>query len=63
MAQSAIFAIVAGAVIATLGLWWFRLVLGGIKKLPPTTRYGVYALIWLAYFIATLVLASQTGQS
>ena len=63
MAQSAIFAIVAAAVIATLGLWWFRVVLSNVKKLAPTTRYGVYALIWLAYFIATLVLVGQTGQS
>ena len=62
MAQSAIYAVIAGAVIATIGLWWFRMVLGSIKKLPPMTRYGVYALIWLAYFIATLVLVSQTGQ-
>ena len=59
MAESGIYAALAGALVASLGLWWFRLVMTGVKKLPKTTRYGVYALIWLAYFILTLLVGGR----
>ncbi len=62
MASNALYAGIAAFIIASLGLWWFRLVLGSVKKLPKATRYGVYALVWLAYFILTLVVIGQPGQ-
>lgn len=49
-------AALAAAAVATLGLWWFRLILKDARRWPKPTRYGVYALIWLAYFI--LVMAA-----
>lgn len=61
MTQETVFAGIAAAVIASLGLWWFRLIMANVKKQPPATRFGVYALVWLAYFIATLVMIGQAG--
>ncbi len=61
MAQSAIYAGIAAAIIASLGLWWFRLVMASIRKQPKATRYGIYALVWLAYFVVTLVMIGQSG--
>lgn len=52
--------ILVAALIATGGLWWFRMVLKGrLLNMQKTTRFGVYALIWLAYFIPVVILASQ----
>jgi len=59
MAESAIYAVITATIISSLGLWWFRLILPGVKKKPKAMRYGVYALIWLAYFILTLVVIGQ----
>lgn len=61
MAESAIYAGVAAIIIASLGLWWFRLIMTGVRKQSKTTRYGIYALVWLAYFILTLVVIGQQG--
>ena len=61
MASSGLFAAIIAGLVATFGLWWFRLVLTGVKKLPKSSRYGVYALIWLAYFILTLIIIGQTA--
>ena len=61
MAQSAVYAGIAAIIIASLGLWWFRLVMASVKKQPEATRYGIYALVWLAYFIATLVMIGQSS--
>ncbi len=61
MAQSAVYAGIAAIIIASFGLWWFRLVMTSVKKQPKATRYGIYALVWLAYFIATLVMIGQSG--
>jgi len=48
------------ALIATAGLWWFRMVLKQrLLRMQPMLRFGVYALIWLAYFIPVVILASQ----
>lgn len=47
------------AVIATLGLWWFRFILKDVRRLPKVTRYGIYALIWLAYFVLIMILAAR----
>ena len=55
------YASIAATVIASIGLWWFRLVLPVIRKKPKTTRYGVYALVWLAYFILTVIVITRTG--
>ncbi|MBB5517540.1 hypothetical protein [Amphiplicatus metriothermophilus] len=50
------------AIVATAGLWWFRLLLKKeVGRLPAATRYGVYALIWLAYFVLTFIIARQVG--
>lgn len=53
-------AVAVSAIIATAGLWWFQYMLKDIRKLPRTTRYGIYAIIWLAYFILVMILAAQT---
>ena len=62
MPDDAFFAAIASAVIATIGLWWFRLVLSSVRKMPKTTRYGVYALVWLAYFVLSMIFIGQAGQ-
>lgn len=61
MDAGGLFAAFGAALIASLGLWWFRLVLTGVRKLPKSSRYGVYALVWLAYFILTLIIIGQTA--
>ncbi len=55
------YASIAAAVIASIGLWWFRLVLPVFRKKPKTTRYGIYAFVWLAYFILTVIVITRTG--
>ncbi|MEO1135573.1 MAG: hypothetical protein AAFW68_03045 [Pseudomonadota bacterium] len=47
--------------IASVGLWWFRLILPVIRKQPQPTRYGVYAAVWLAYFILTMIVIGRSG--
>ena len=62
MNSAAISIILVAALIATAGLWWFRMVLKQrLLAMQPTFRFGVYALIWLAYFIPVIILASQGG--
>jgi len=53
--------IFVAVLIATAGLWWFTLILKSTRKLPAMTKYGVYALIWLAYFILVMLVIQQTG--
>ena len=62
MNESAIAAVISAAVIASLGLWWFRLIMTAVRKQAKATRYGVYAAVWLAYFILTMVVIGQTQQ-
>ena len=62
MQGDAPYVVIAAAVVASLGLWWFRAVLTDVRKMPKATRYGVYAAIWLAYFILTVILIGQTRQ-
>jgi hypothetical protein len=52
---------IAAAAVATLGLWWFRLIMKNVREMPKTTRYGIYALVWLAYFTATMLVIAQSG--
>ncbi len=61
MSEAALIAGLVAAAIASAGLWWFRLVLPVIRKQPKTTRYGVYALVWLAYFILTIIVINRSG--
>lgn len=61
MNEQALIAGLVAALIATAGLWWFRLVLPVVRKQPKPTRYGVYAIVWLAYFILTMVVIGQSG--
>lgn len=61
MAQETLYAAISSGVVATAGLWWFRLVLKNVRTLPNLTRYGVYAFIWLAYFVLTMTLIDQMG--
>ncbi|MGE0408252.1 MAG: hypothetical protein AB7P23_03195 [Amphiplicatus sp.] len=56
-------AAVAAGLVASLGLWWFHFMLKGLKSLPRATRYGVYAGVWLAYFILVMMLASRAQPS
>jgi hypothetical protein len=44
-----------------VGLWWFQLVLPAVRKLPKITRHGVYAAIWLAYFILSMILIKNAS--
>ncbi|HOP19360.1 MAG TPA: hypothetical protein PLV61_00965 [Parvularculaceae bacterium] len=53
-------ALVASALVATAGLWWFRRILQEVRRLPAPTRIGIYVLVWLAYFVLTMVLAART---
>lgn len=61
MDQETINAAIVGVIISTVGLWWFRLMLPNVRAMPRTTRFGVYALIWLAYFILTLLVIKRSG--
>ena len=56
------YALIAAFFVASVGLWWFQLVLRGVKKLSAGRRYGVYVGVWLAYFILTLILIAQAQQ-
>lgn len=47
--------------IATGGLWWFNKMLPSVRTMSAITRYGLYTLIWLAYFIAILMIIQKTG--
>ncbi|MEL7489267.1 MAG: hypothetical protein AAGJ73_01000 [Pseudomonadota bacterium] len=50
------------ALIAFAGLWWFRMVLKErLLAMRPGLRFGLYALIWLAYFTVIIILAMQSG--
>ena len=57
-----VYAVIAAFVVASIGLWWFQLVLQSVKKLERNKRYGVYAAVWLAYFVLTLVFVGQAQQ-
>jgi len=63
MPEHAFYAAIAASVVASIGLWWFRLIMKGVRDQPKTTRYGVYALVWLAYFILTMIIIGQAQQS
>ncbi len=56
-------AVAASAIVATAGLWWFRAIMKDVRRLPPGTRVGIYVLIWLAYFVLTMILADQVSGS
>lgn len=56
MSEIAPYAAIAAAVIASVGLWWFRLVLTAVRKMPKRTRYAVYAGVWLAYFVLVMIV-------
>lgn len=48
---------VAG-LIALAGTFWFHTILKGwLLTQEKATRYGLYVLIWLAYFIAIVIIA------
>ncbi len=59
--QSALIAILVSAALALAGLWWFRLMLPQIRNQPKITRYGVYAAVWLAYFILLVIMIGRGG--
>ena len=62
MSNAAMSVIFVAALIASAGVWWFRMVLKNrLLAMTPTMRFGLYALIWLAYFIPVVILASQPG--
>ena len=52
-------AIASAVIVATAGLWWFAVILKDVRRLPRATRWGIYALVWLAYFILVMLLATQ----
>ncbi len=55
-------AIFVSALLASAGLWWFRYILNDVRKLSPGPRFGIYAAVWLAYFILVMILAAKTAQ-
>jgi len=57
-----IYAIVAAALIASMGVWWFTVVLPAVKNMPKLRRQGIYGALWLAYFILVLIVINQTQQ-
>ena len=61
MGKDELIAALVAAAIACVGLWWFRLILPVIKKQPKLTRFGVYAIVWLAYFILTMIMIGRSG--
>ncbi len=61
MPEETLIAALVGAIVASLGLWWFRLILPVVRRQPKTTRFGVYALVWLAYFILTIMVINRSG--
>jgi hypothetical protein len=52
--------ILVAIVVATAGLWWFQFVLKNVRKLPAVTRFGIYALVWLAYFVLTMIMTARS---
>ena len=61
MNQETLIAGLVAALIASAGVWWFRLILPVIKKQPKTTRLGVYAILWLAYFILIMIMIGRSS--
>ncbi|MEZ5892426.1 MAG: hypothetical protein R3C58_04680 [Parvularculaceae bacterium] len=59
MEQETINAAIVGAIVASAGLWWFRLMLPNVRTMAKPTRFGIYALIWLAYFILIIIVIKQ----
>jgi len=61
MPQLNIIAVLVAAIIASLGLWWFRLVIKKSNNMRPILRNSVYAGLWLAYFILVMMVINQQG--
>lgn len=61
MSEYQIGASIAAFAVATIGLWWFRLIMKNVREMPKTTRYGIYALVWLAYFVVVLLLVDRSA--
>jgi hypothetical protein len=51
----------SSVIVATLGTVWFAYVLKGLRARPATTRYAIYALIWLAYFVLMNIVITKSG--
>ena len=50
------------ALVSCAGAWWFHMILKErMATLETSVKYSVYALIWLAYFILIVLLATQSG--
>lgn len=54
-------AIAVSALVASAGLFWFRMILKDVRTQPAATRFGIYVLIWLAYFVLMMMLAVRTA--
>ena len=61
MSEASLIGAFVAALIASAGLWWFRLILPVVKNQPKLTRYGVYGLVWLAYFILTMMMIGRSA--
>ncbi len=58
MAGPSVVVVLVAALVAFAGAWWFRLVLKErLLAAERPLRFGLYALIWLAYFILVIILA------
>ncbi len=52
---------IVAVLIATGGLWWFRMLVPAVRKMQTLPRIGIYAGIWLAYAILVLMVIQRTG--
>ena len=62
MPDHAIYVAIAAAAVASFGLWWFHVVMGGLKKQSQNQRRMIYASVWLAYFVLTMIVIAQSQQ-
>ena len=54
-------ALISASLVAFLGTAWFAYVMTNLKRASPLMRRGVYAGVFAAYFLLTLILIDQLG--
>ena len=54
-------ALISASIVAGVGTAWFAHVMTNLKTARPLVRRGVYAGVFAAYFLLTLILIEQLG--
>lgn len=54
-------ALISAGIVAFAGTAWFAFVMTSLKRARPMVRRGVYAGVFAAYFLLTLILIDQLG--